>query len=202
VVTGTGRVAIEPEVATLEVGVSLQGPDLARTRDEAATKVGAARAHLAESGVADTDIRTARLNVRTSFDRQARRQTYHLSTALRATIRDLASAEAIVNDLFGAIGDGMTMNGLTFGVEDPTTGRAEAIALAFEDAKGKAQQLAQLAGTSLGPVLAISETAGDGLGYGQPMMAMSRSADAGHIPVAEGELDQEATVTVQWAFET
>lgn len=197
VVSGTGQVSIAPEIATLEVGVSLTGPDLAQARDAAATKIGAATSYLANAGVAGTDIATTRLNVHTSFDRDVRQQTHHVSSGVQATIRDLDAAERIVNDLFTEIGDGLTMNGLTFGVEDATTGRSEAIELAFEDARDKAVQLARLAGVSLGPVLAISESEG---GYqGQPMMARSQMA-RGDIPITGGQLDQQATITVRWAI--
>ncbi len=202
VVSGTGRVAVTPEIASLEVGVSLTGPDLEQAREAAATKIGAAQRYLIGAGVAETDIRTTRLNVHTSFDRPsadspAREQVFHLSSGLQATIRHLGSAESIVNDLFAEIGDGISMNGLTFGVEDPTTGRAEAIELAFEDARAKAVQLARLAGVTLGPVVSVSESEGEHRGH--PQMAMARSAGA-DIPVAAGQLDQQATVTIRWAI--
>lgn len=199
--TGTGRVAIDAEIATLEVGVSLSNRSLEEARSAAASKITAAREHLLASGVAAGDIKTTRLNVHTSFDQTVRRQTYHLSTGVRATIRDLGAAESIVNDLFSAIGDGMDMRGLTFGVEDPSTGRAEAIELAFEDAKLKAAQLARLAGVTLGPVLAMSEA--EPLHHEmRPMMRTAAMASAsGDIPVEAGDLDQSATVSVRWAID-
>ncbi len=199
-VSGTGTVAIEAEVATLEVGVSLSSKSLEEARSAAASKIRAAREYLLASGVETTDIQTTRLNVHTSFDREVRRQTYHLSTGVRATIRDLGSAETIVNNLFSAIGDGMDMRGLTFGVEDPAKGRAEAIELAFEDARTKAEQLARLAGVSLGPVVAISE-ANVGQYEMRPMMRAAAMAPAGDIPVEAGELDQQASVNVRWAID-
>ncbi len=177
----------------------MSGPSLEDARAAAATKIGAATQYLMSAGVAEGDIQTTRLNVHTSFDREIRQQTYHLSTGVEATIRDLASAESIVNDLFTEIGDGIDMNGLTFGVEDPATGRAEAIELAFEDAKTKAVQLARLAGVGLGPVLAVSESQGQDH-MGAPMMAMARRS-GGDIPIAAGELDQQATVSVRWAID-
>ena len=199
-VTGTGRVAIEPQIATLQAGVSLEDRSLEAARAAAASKITAARDHLLGAGVEQRDINTSRLNVHTSYDRSTRRRTYHLSTALDATIRDLDSAQSITNELFTAIGDGLDMRGLTFGIEDPTTGRDEAMELAFEDAKHKAVHLARLAGVGLGPVLAIVEA---DVQHGAPM-PMMRSAVAyagGDIPIEAGELDRSATLTVRWAIE-
>ncbi len=198
-VTGSGRAVIEPKIATLQAGVSLNDRSLEAARAAAASKITAARDHLLQAGVERHDIRTSRLNVHTSFDRSTRRQTYHLSTGLDATIRDLGSAESITNELFSAIGDGLDMRGLTFGVEDPTAGRDEALELAFEDARHKAVHLAGLAGVSLGPVLAIAEGETN---HGQPMAMMrSAAASTADIPVEPGQLDRSATVTVRWAID-
>ncbi|MGI9595510.1 MAG: SIMPL domain-containing protein [Acidimicrobiales bacterium] len=199
-VTGTGRMAIDAEIATLQVGVNLTDKNLEDARAAAASKLNEARNHLTSSGVAVADIKTTRLNVHTSFDRSVRRQIYHLTTGFDATIRDLGSAESIVNELFDVIGDGMDMRGLTFGVEDPSTGRAEAIELAFEDAKAKATHLARLAGVALGPVLAISEA--EPAHYeARPMMRSAVAQSSADIPIEAGELDQRATVSVRWAVD-
>lgn len=202
VVSGTGRVAMAPEIVSLDVGVSLSGPDLSEAWDAASAKISAAQQCLFDADVSESDIQTTRLNVHTSFDRPPdgggiRQQTYHLSSGVRATIRDLSAAESIITGLFNEIGDGISMNGLTFDVEDQTTGRAEAIELAFEDARDKAVQLARLAGVSLGPVLSMSESAS--FGHGHAPVAMARSVGA-EMPIAAGELDQQVTLTVRWAI--
>lgn len=202
-VSGTGRVAVPPEIATLTVGVSIEERSLVAAQDAVAVKTMAARNHLVTSGLAESDIQTTRLNVHNSHDRQLRRQTFHVSTSLTAIIRDLSKAESVVNGLFSAVGEGLDMQGLTFGVEDPSRGQQEARALAFADAAGKARHLAGLAGASLGSVLAMSET--DSRRH-EPMLrgraAMAMSAEAADIPVEAGELDVVATVNVRWALES
>lgn len=200
-VTGRGRVAVEPDFATLRVGVSLADKSLEQARSDAAVKITAARDHLVAGGVAGSDIRTSRLDVHNAYDRDRHRQTFYLSTSLEATIRDLTAAETIVNGLFAAIGDGMETHGLSFGVEDPRVGRDRALALAFEDAQAKATHLAGLAGVALGPVLAISEGASPGHRPPARMAAMAASIETADIPIEAGELDQQASISVRWAIE-
>ncbi len=200
-VTGVGRVTIEAEIATLRVGVSASETGLEEARVAVAAKATAARDHLVSSGVEHRDIKTASLSVHTNHDRRLGRRTHYVSTQLTATIRTLDTAEAIVNELFSVIGDGMDLHGLSFGTEDPNRGREMATALAFEDAKAKATNLAELAGVQLGAVIAVSEADG-GFHRPPPMMRAAAMASAeSSIPVEAGELDQEVVVSVRWAID-
>lgn len=199
-VTGTGQVSVDAEIATMQVGVSLSGPDLEATRRAVATKATAARDHLSAAAVAGPDMTTSSLSVRSHQDHQSGRRVHHVSTRLTVVIRTLDAAEALVDELFSVIGDGIEMHGLTFGTEDPNAGRDLATTRAFEDALAKANHLAGLAGVRLGPVLSITE-GGDGMHLPPPMMrAAAMSADAS-IPIESGELDQRASVAVRWAIE-
>lgn len=200
-VTGIGSVTVEPEIATLRVGVSLDDKSLERVRSEAAVKISAARRHLLDSGVAESDITTSRLSVHNYFDRQVKRRTYHLSTRLDVIIRDLGSAESIANDLFATIGDGMEMQGITFGVEDDQAWRRQAVELAFADAKSKAEHLAALAEVTLGAVVSMNESAPDMFAARPAMRSMAAAGAAADIPIEAGELDQTATVHVRWSID-
>ena len=198
-VTGVGRVTVEPDIATLSIGVSMAGSDLETIRSGASAKLAGARDHLLAAGVDRTDVQTDRLNVHTSFDSQVRQTTHYLNTGLRATIRDLVAAPAIVNEIFQIVGDGLELHGLTFGTEDPDAGADEARARAFADAQRKAQHLAELAGVSLGSVQSIVE---GGPAHGGPprmLRAMAASAEM-DMPIEAGELETSASVSVRWAI--
>lgn len=199
-VTGVGRVTVEPDIATLSIGVSIAGSDLEAIRSAASEKLAGARDHLLSAGVDRADVQTDRLNVHTSFDHQVRQTTHYLNSGLRATIRDLTAAPLIVNELFEIVGDGLEMHGLTFGTEDPDAGADEARARAVADARHKAEHLAELAGVSLGAVQAIVEGGAAG-GSGQPQMlrAMAASAEM-DMPIEAGELTKTTMVWVRWAI--
>ena len=198
-VTGVGRVTVEPDIATLSIGVSLAGSDLEAIRSAASGKVVGARDHLLAAGVDRGDVQTDRLNVHTSFDQQTRQTTHHLNTGLRATIRDLVAAPVIVNDLFGIVGDGLEMHGLSFGTDDPDAGADQARERAVADARRKAEHLATLTGVSLGAVQSVVE--GGAVHSGQPRMmrAMVASAEM-DMPIEAGDLEKSASVAIRWAI--
>jgi len=78
---------------------------------------------------------------------------------------------------------------------DPLSRAREA---AFADATGRAEQLATLAGRTLGRVAWIDERPAGG-GPPRPMMAM-RAAAAESMPVATGDAEISVEVTVSWDF--
>jgi uncharacterized protein len=197
-VTGTGRVTVEPDIATLRVGVSLADRDVDRVRGEAAAKASAARDRLLAEGVAAADIRTAHLNVHTSQDGGRGQRTHHVSTTLEAVIRDVATAEAIVDRLFETVGSGLDLHGLEFGVVDPRPGRDRAIEAAVADARHTARHLADLAGVTLGPVLALRELDQHRghVAMAAPMMARAEVS----MPVETGRLELQAAVALRYAI--
>jgi uncharacterized protein YggE len=201
VVQGTGRVAVDPDVATLRVGVSLVDPDLVRARREAGHKVSAARDRLLTDGVAPGDIRTARLDVHTSHDRPGNRRNHHVSTTLEAVVRDVAAAEAIVDRLFAEVGSGLELHGLEFDVTDRRPGRDRALELAVADARQTAERLAELAGVELGPVVSIRELADHhGPGF-VPLAAAARmSAADAPVPVEAGRLELRVGVAMRFSI--
>lgn len=200
-VIGIGRVALTPEIATLDVGVSLEGTDLASLHQAAATKLTAARTYLGSVGVDGPDITTSTLNVRSFRDHQSGRRTFHVSSRLTAVLRNIEGAGSVVNDLFGEVGEGLEMNGLSFDVEDRRTGHRDALALAFEDGRANALVLAERAGVSLGDVLAVVEQGAGGAQAGPAARGMLTMSNAAEMPVEAGELVIETAIEVRFAID-
>jgi uncharacterized protein YggE len=71
----------------------------------------------------------------------------------------------------------------------------DARARAFNDAKDRAEQYAQLSGLSLGKVITISEVAGSTPPVPMPM---PRSAMAEAVPLSPGQQTVGFSVTVAW----
>lgn len=71
----------------------------------------------------------------------------------------------------------------------------DARARAFEDAKNRAQQYAQLSGLSLGKVLSISEAAGATPSTGGPAAPAPR---ASMVPLEPGQQTVAFSVTAIW----
>src|SRR5580765_1563037 len=103
VVSGTGRVAVEPE------------------RAAAAEAMAAILAALTGAGVARRDVRTTLLSVQPRYDYRDGKAPaltgYELASTVEVTVRDLGGLAGVVD---GALEAGATsLDGLEFRVEDP-----------------------------------------------------------------------------------
>lgn len=196
-VQGTGVASVDPDRAVISAGVRVVGARLEPTRTAANEKIQRAMRVLDEAGVERRQVQTDRFNVH--YDAHAQR--HHVSTMLSITVTDLDSVEALIDDLFAAIGDGLEVHGVSFGAADASDAARRARALAFADAEAKAAQLAELAGRVLGPVLAVTEHDGPGRPIARRsakvMMAAERS-DA--MPIESGELDHSVSLSVIWSL--
>ena len=80
------------------------------------------------------------------------------------------------------------------GLSDERQRQQAARQLAWEDAVAKATQLAELAGVSLGPVLAVSETTTPG-----PRQAMAADAAEAAPPIEPGTVTTSISITVRFS---
>jgi uncharacterized protein YggE len=98
--------------------------------------------------------------------------------------------------LDGALASGVnTLHGVSFGLQDPEPRLDEARAAAVADAWRKAELFAGAAGVSLGPILSIAEDQGM---MGPTPMFRVEAAMADAVPVAAGETEVTARVTIVW----
>ena len=68
VVSGTGRVAVDPDLAELRLGVAISRETVAEARSEAAATMAAILAAVRGTGVAERDIRTSMVSVQPRYD--------------------------------------------------------------------------------------------------------------------------------------
>jgi uncharacterized protein YggE len=85
---------------------------------------------------------------------------YTATNNVEVTIRNLDAAGVVLSAATGAGAN--QLYGLRFEIEDPSALQAEARKKAVEDARARAERLAQLAGVKLGPAVSISELDGGG----------------------------------------
>ena len=120
---------------------------------------------------------------------------YNATNSVEVTIRNLDTAGKVLSAATSAGAN--QMYGIRFELEDPSALQAEARKKAVEDARSRAERLAQLAGVKLGPAVSILELDSGSPG-GMPMMAMSKM-DAS-APIERGELTISTTVQIVYAL--
>lgn len=200
-VPGTGRVVVEPDVATLRLGVLVVRQTAAAAREAAAVTMTAVIDALIGRGVAKRDLRTALLSLNAvtdySSEKGPRVTGYQVANSVSVTVRDLASAGALID---AALGAGATsMDGLDFHVDDPSAAEEKARQQAIADARRRAATIAAAAGLTLGAVIGVVEGERGGGPVPYPAgRALALKAEAADTPVEAGS--QEIVVSVSVAF--
>ena len=195
-VTGMATVETVPDLATLSLGVTTMGPTAGAAMKANSDAVAAVIARLKTTGVADRDIQTSNLSLNPNWVPNASGtaseiQGYMATNMVTIRIRALDTTGAVLD---AAIADGAnSLNGLYFGLQDPRPAEDEARTLAVADALARAALLAGAAGTTLGPILSITD-GGAAPPLPGPMYRMEDTAAA--VPVEAGSLGITASVTM------
>ena len=199
-VTGEGRVAVAPDMATVSFGVRREARAAGQAMTAASEAAAAVLATLADAGIASSDIQTTRIGLdpryQHSNDGSPPRITgYIASNDLSVRVRDLDGLGAVLDRV---VTDGAnSFTGIAFGLADSGSREAEARAMAVRDARARAETLAEAAGVALGPVRTITEAGG--VSASQPMLR-GAMMEAAAVPVAEGEIDVTVRVNVVFAI--
>lgn len=199
VVSGTGRVAVEPDIALLRMGVTISRDLVAEARADAASTMSAILDAVAGAGVTRRDIRTSMLSVQPRYDyRDGKAPSlvgYDLANVVTVTVRDIATVADVVD---GSLRAGATsLDGLSFDVEDPAEPERIARMTAVGAARARADVLAEAAGVKIGGVVDIVEGGPPPSFPRAKAERMSLAADAS-TPVSAGTTDIEVTVTVTY----
>ncbi len=202
-VSGTGEVAVAPDVVNIRLGIEAQQETVARAQSDAAAAMDRVMTALRSGGIAEQDVQTQSFSIRqiTRWDRDLEKEIiigYRVSNDVLVKVWEVGRAAALIDAVVVAGGDFIRIDGISFTVDDPTPFHVEARRQAMADAAAKATELAELAGVRLGKATFISESSA-----GQPplpMLAeMAVMSAAVSTPISPGEV--EIRVTVQVVYE-
>jgi len=200
-VNGSGEVVVSPDVAILTLGVESMGASIDAAQAQAAQAMNAIINSLKANGVLETDIKTSSYYISPVTEWVDNRSTiigYRVSNQAEVKIRQIAQTGSILDEAVRAGGDDSRVNGLYFSIDDPSAAYEQARTLAIQDAKARAEQMASVAGISLGKLIYITETS-------NYIPRWDYSKDTGMVssapeitPISSGETT--VTVTVQAVY--
>jgi uncharacterized protein YggE len=199
VVTETASVQAKPDRASVSVSVAIFDIDVAEAISKNNEITEQVLAAVKEMQIEERDISTASFNVRE--DRSTRRgsQGFLVTNRISVRIRDITKAGEVLSAMFSA---GANEGGqIRFSVTPNKERNQKLRRAAVEQARERAEGLAEAAGTRLGRVVNIRDNARS-VERRMPMnnlqvVPMSfRSISA--IPIALGEHDLGYSVTVTW----
>jgi uncharacterized protein YggE len=186
-----GEVDVAPDMATINLGVQTEAPTAEAAMQANARQMNQVMTALRRAGVAERDIQTSNLNLSAQYDYQQneppRLRGYQASNQVTIKVRDLARLGAAVDATVSAGAN--QINGISFGLSDPTAAENAARQAAVRNLQAKAELYAQATGYRVGRLVTLSE----GTSYSAPQppmpyMAMARAESKDMTPVSGGEL--------------
>ena len=121
-------------------------------------------------GVKDEDIQTSQFRVYPRYNYVEEEvdgvrtsggilTDYRVRNNAAVKLRDLDTIEEVIEEVVTAGGDDVLINGINFTLEDPKPKMAELREMAVDDARTKAEHLAELSDVTVGRLIYISEGA-------------------------------------------
>lgn len=205
-VNGQGEVQAPPDMAKLRLGIEARADTVEEAQSQAQQAMDDVMQTLDEQGIAEKDIQTRRFSIQpitrwNEKQEQEEIQGYRVTNMIEVTIREVDAVGDIVDPVAEAGGDLTRIEGINFTIDEPTEYYEEAREQAVENAREKAQQLADAAGVELGAPSYISE--GSTYRPETPMAAVPReeAEAAGETPISPGELTISVNVQVVYSIE-
>ena len=203
-VTGTGKVAVVPDIATLRLGIEAQEASVAEAQSKATEAMNRVMDALDDNGVAEKDIQTQYFSIQkvTRWDNVKQEEVvigYRVSNVVSAKIRDIDKAGDIIDAVAEAGGDLTRIDSIAFSVDDPSAYHEEARGKAMAESKDKAKQLANLADVTLGKPTYISESIQAPPPI-YPRAVYEQAPVPGAAPISPGEMEISLTVQVAYAI--
>ena len=195
-VTGTGTATATPDTAEWSFGVQTSADTAEEALSANSEAMGKVLSALKDAGISGDDLQTEQVSVypRTSDD-GVTIVGYDASNTARATIHDLGQAGGIVDAAVAAGANQVYGPSLT--VSDAEAQYRAAVELAFDEARARAEAIAEKAGVTLGAPVAIV----DGGGGGGVLPYYERAAEAAaDVPIEPGAQDIGASLTVTFAI--
>lgn len=218
VVTGEGKVAVKPDIATFTASVVTQAEKVGEAQSENTRRSNEVLSFLKKSGVEEKDLKTVGYFISPQYQYDSRPciqiypspcpqnppkiVSYEVRHSIEVKVRDLNKVDDL---LAGAVDKGANEVGsVQFTVDKIEKVLAEARQKAIEDAKEKAEVLAKDLGVRLTRIVAFSEGGGpifprfEALGKGGDVGFGGGAAPAPQV--APGEQEIQSFVNVVYEF--
>lgn len=209
-VEGKGTGTAIPDIATVSFSVTERGATVAEAQDKATTKTDAALAAVSGLAIEEEDVKTLSYNVYPQYEQQVcytgicttgapRIVGYEVSQTVEVKIRETGKA----GDVLQALGslNVQNINGPNFTVDQEDGLKGVAREAAIENAKAKAEALADQLGVRLGKVVSFYENTAPYPYYGydgaKGGMMMEAAQMAPSLPTGEQETEVSVSITYE-----
>jgi hypothetical protein len=202
---GDATVKVKPDIALLGIGATAQADSAEKAQALVAQRIDRILGQAKALGFADKDVKTVGYNIAPQYaydqGKAPRITGYQATQMLQLTLRQVDEAGRALDRLVQS--DGATNASISFALDDPKAAQASARKLAVEDARSKADAMAQTAGVRVGRVLAITDSSPQPIPFQRFDLAQPVAAPvpAPSTQVPAGDLQIVVRVQVQFEIQ-
>lgn len=199
-VTGTGEVQVQPDSAVVNLGVQTDADTAQAALTQNNTKMQNLVDILKKANIPSKDIQTQTLRLSPRYENSANNNKlvgYTATNTVQVHISDLDRLGTLLDD---AVGNGAnTIENISFNVSNPEKVSDQARQNAFQNARHKAEQLADLSNATLGPILEIQESSNIPGPIAQPLESVAQPVA---VPISPGSQTVTVNLQVTWSLAT
>lgn len=199
-VVGQGQVQGAPDTLTADVGMEFTAPDVTAAMNQTNDRQQAVINALTGAGIDHKDISTTDVTLQPQYSNPEPNGTaaitgYRATNTIAVKIHPPDAASRLLALIVGTGGDATRIRSVSYSIADDSQLVKDARARAFNDAKSRAEQYAQLSGLRLGRVLTISEATGNA-----PTTAAPKAMPTA-VPLEPGQQTVSFSVTAAWELD-
>jgi len=197
-VVGSGEVQGRPDTLTAQISIEATAPDVTAAMNQTSDRMQAVINALVNSGIDKNDIATTNVTLQPQYGGGDSPSiiAYQASNSVTVKIRNLNTASQTLGLIGTTGGDATRITSVRYAIDDDSQLVRDARTRAFDDAKDRAEQYAQLAGLTLGDVISISESAGTTPPTPTPTPMPRAAMEA--VPLEPGQQTVSFSVTAIW----
>ncbi|QOS97692.1 SIMPL domain-containing protein [Brevibacterium sp. JNUCC-42] len=202
-VTGVGSISIDPDVAYLQVGVETDAKTAKEAQEKNAKIFATVEKVLKQDGLSDKEVQTIQFstNPQYNYDDKAGPVLtgYKSQHIIKVTYHNLNKIGNLLDKLSEAGAN--RIDTVQLSTDKQAQYEGQALTLAVQNAKAKAEALAKEAGVTVKKVLTISESNAAERPYMLAKSEMSLQDSPRGSSISTGQIKVETTVTVQFEIE-
>jgi uncharacterized protein len=199
VVTASASVRGVPDTLTVQLTVTTNSASAAGALNANDAETRHLELVFEQHGVKSANLQTQNLNLSPTYDQYGTITGYSVQDSLSATVHGISKAGAVIAVAEDAVGNDVTINGISFSNSNSSSLVARARILAVRQARANAKAFARGAGESVGAALRITN-----IEESQPSIPINTfRATAGasrSVPIQPGTSSVTVHVTVTYAL--
>lgn len=206
-VEGTGSLSLSPDLAKISIGVETEAENAQDAVASNNQRVEDLFTALDEFGIPEEDIQTENFSIRQVEKREPgpetsslegekeSAKTYRVNNTVRVTLRELDQLGSLLDRAVQAGAN--TVHGIQFEADNQEEANEQALELAVQDARAKAEVIAEAAGVELGEVVRV-QTRGGGPVFRAEEAEMETASGA--VPISGGQLNIQVNIQVSYTI--